>query len=88
MKTTLEIPDGLMRDLKEKAAREGKTMSELVEGALRTMLEQPPEQKKLPPMPTFDSGGFFMNIDSRAEYLDAMDDDEVELDHGVDDVRR
>ena len=78
MKTTLEIPDGLMRDLKARAARDGKTMSELVESALRTFLEERPEQKPLPPMPTWNSGGFLMNIDSRAEYLDALDDDETD----------
>ncbi len=86
MKTTLEIPDGLMRELKAKAAREGKTMSELVESALRTLLEQPPLQKKLAPMPTFDSGGFFVNIDSRAEYLDALDEADSEREGA--DVRR
>ncbi len=75
MKTTLEIPDGLMRDLKAKAARDGKTMSELVESALRTLLEERSDARPLPPLPTFHSGGFLMNIDSRAEYLDAMDDE-------------
>jgi hypothetical protein len=82
MKTTLEIPDHLMRGLKERAARDGKTMSELVEGALRTLLEEKPEAKELPPMPTFNSGGFLLNIDSRAEWYDQIEDDEA------DDVRR
>jgi hypothetical protein len=84
MKTTLEIPEGVMRELKAKAARDGKTMSELVEAALRTFLDERPERTALPPMPTFRSGGFLMNIDSRAEYLDALDDDDPEKD----DVRR
>jgi len=75
MKTTLEIPDGLMRELKARAARDRKTMSELVESALRTLLEEKAAPKPLPPMPTFDSGGFLVNIDSRAEYLDALDDE-------------
>jgi plasmid stability protein len=75
VKTTLEIDEGVMRDLKARAARDGKTMSELVEAALRALLEEKPAAYELPPMPTFDSGGFLMNIDSRAEYLDAMDDE-------------
>ncbi len=75
MKTTLEIDEGVMRELKARAARDGKTMSELVEAALRALLEEKPVTKDLPPMPTFRSGGFLMNIDSRAEYLDAMDDE-------------
>lgn len=81
MKTTLEIPDHLMRELKARAARDGKTMSELVESALRTLLEQKPEAKELPPLPTFNSGGFLVNIDSRAEWYDQIEDEE-------DDVRR
>jgi hypothetical protein len=78
MKTTLEIPDGLMRELKARAARDGKTMSALVETALRTLLAESPARKELPPLPTWNSGGFLMNIDSRAEYLDALDDEEGE----------
>lgn len=83
MKTTLEIDEGVMRRLKQRAAQEGKTMSELVESALRTLLEVRPVATPLPPLPTFHSGGFLVNIDSRAEYLDALDD---ELEGG--DVRR
>lgn len=75
MKTTLEIDEGVMRDLKARAARDGTTMSELVESALRALLEERPAAKELPPLPTWNSGGFLMNIDSRAEYLDAMDDE-------------
>jgi plasmid stability protein len=80
MKTTLEIPDHLMRELKARAARDGKTMSELVESALRTLLEQKPETKDLPPLPTWNSGGFLVDIDDRNALYDAMDED--------DDVRR
>jgi hypothetical protein len=81
MKTTLEVPDHLMRELKARAARDGKTMSELVESALRTLLEEKPPAKELPPLPTFNSGGFLVNIDSRAEWYDQIEDED-------DDVRR
>ena len=36
MKTTLNIPDAVMAELRREAARQGRTMSELVEAALRT----------------------------------------------------
>ncbi len=89
MKTTLEIPDTLMRELKQRAAREKKTMSELVESAIRTLLEEKPAPAKLPPMPTFHSGGFFINIDSRAEWYDQIDELDRELDRDEKDhVRR
>ena len=52
MKTTLQIDDGVMRDLKMRAAREGRTMSELVEkprcGASSTSVRP---TKDLPPLP-------------------------------------
>ncbi len=82
MKTTLEIPEQLMRDLKERAAREGTTMSELVEMALRSLLERRPAAGELPPLPTWNSGGVLVNIDNRAEWYDEVDDS------GADDVRR
>jgi plasmid stability protein len=51
MKTTLQIDDGVMRDLKIRAARDGRTMSELVETALRRLLEERPAEKDLPHLP-------------------------------------
>jgi Arc/MetJ family transcription regulator len=38
MKTTLNIDDTVMAELKREAARQGRTMSELVETALRLLL--------------------------------------------------
>jgi hypothetical protein len=83
MKTTLEIDEGVMRSLKEKAARDGKTMSELVERALRTMLAEKPPAKELPPLPTWDLGPL-INVDSRAEWYDQIEEGEEDRD----DVRR
>jgi plasmid stability protein len=51
MKTTLNIENGVMRSLKMRAAREGRTMSELVETALRRLLDEQPVEKDLPPLP-------------------------------------
>lgn len=76
MKTTLEIDEGVMRELKRRAAEEGTTMSELVEGALRVFLRPPASAKPLPPLPTFDGGRQLMDLDSRASWLDALDGDD------------
>lgn len=56
MKTTLVIDDGVMRRLKVEAARQGRTISQLVEAALRTFLDQArrPAQD-LPALPAFSS---------------------------------
>ena len=51
MKTTLQIDDGVMRELKMRAARDGRTMSELVEAALRRLLDERPPDKDLSPLP-------------------------------------
>ena len=36
MKTTLDLPDDLMREVKVRAAREGKKMKDLLAAAIRT----------------------------------------------------
>jgi len=51
VKTTLQIDDGVMRELKMLAAREGRTLSDLVEAALRSLLDRRPEERDLPPLP-------------------------------------
>ncbi len=73
MKTTLNISEPVMRRLKEEAARQGKTMSELVETALRGLLDRRPEDRKLPPLPTFNSGGAKVDIADRAALYEAME---------------
>lgn len=80
MKTTLEIDEGVMRALKARAARDGKTMSELVERALRALLEERPVPlRELPPLPTWELGPL-VNVDSRAEWYDQLEDDREEGD--------
>jgi hypothetical protein len=46
MKTTLNIDDKVMADLKREAARQGRTMSELVETALRPCCSPNADGKK------------------------------------------
>jgi plasmid stability protein len=65
MKTTLNIDDTVMAELKREAARQGRTMSELVETALRLMLRKRPKQEGIPPLPTFDGGRELVDIADR-----------------------
>jgi Ribbon-helix-helix protein, copG family len=74
MKTTLNIDDTVMAELRREAARQGRTMSELVETALRLLLRAQRKQASLPPLPTFDSGGMLVDIADRDALYDAMDD--------------
>jgi hypothetical protein len=55
MKTTLIIPDALMRQLKRRAVQRGATLSAVVAEALRRGLEEP-RAVKLPPLPAHAMG--------------------------------
>ena len=73
MKTTLNISDVTMGQLRREAARQGRTMSELVEAALRALLQPRGSKVELPPLPAFRSGGARVNIANRDALYDVMD---------------
>jgi len=73
MKTTLNIDDQVMIALKREAARQGKTMSELVETALRLLLRAPRKRGELQPLPTFDGGASRVDIADRDALYGAME---------------
>jgi hypothetical protein len=74
MKTTLNIDERVMIELKREAARQGRTMSELVETALRLFLRSPRRKEALPPLPSFRSGGAFVDVANREALYEAMED--------------
>ena len=77
MKTTLNIDDSVMQRLREEAARRGTTMSALVEAGLRRVLApEVAEPDDLPPLPTWNSGGFLVDISDRDALYRAMEEDE------------
>ena len=73
MKTTLNIDDSVMVRLKREAARTGRTMSDLVETALRQLLRTRRDREPLPPLPTFNSGGALVDIADREALYRAME---------------
>jgi plasmid stability protein len=73
MKTTLNIDDDVMVRLKREAARQGRTMSEMVETALRGLLQSRKNPAKLAPLPTFNSGGALIDIADREALYQAME---------------
>jgi hypothetical protein len=73
MKTTLTISDTVMAQLKLEAARQGRTMSELVETALRTLFQSPKNKPRPAPLPTFRSGGALVDISDRDALYQAME---------------
>jgi hypothetical protein len=75
MKTTLNIDDTVMNRLRQEAARQGRTMSELVEAALRLLFHSARQSKKrkLRPLPTFNGGKPRVDIADRDALYDFME---------------
>jgi len=73
MKTTLNIDETVMAQLKREAARQGRTMSELVETALRGLFQSRQKKGQLPPLPKFRSGGALVDIADREALYHAME---------------
>jgi len=73
MKTTLNIDDKVMVELKREAVRQGRTMSEMVESALRLLLRSQRKRQKIGTLPTFYSGGALVDIADRDALYQAME---------------
>ena len=79
MKTTLNIDDGVMRQLKAAAAQRQTTMSALVEAGLRRILAEPThgDAQSQPPtrLPTWRSGGLRVDIADRHALYRALEEE-------------
>ena len=74
MKTTLNIDDTVMDRFRRESARTGRTMSELVEMALRQFLERRTAAPDLSPLPRFDSGGALVDVADREALYRVMEE--------------
>lgn len=73
MKTTLNIDETVMTELKREAARQGRTMSEMVETALRGLLREQRQPAEVTPLPVFHSGGETVDVADREALYEAME---------------
>ena len=73
MKTTLSIDDRVMAQLKRESARQGRTMSELVETALRLLFQARKPRPELPTLPTMKSGGALVDVADREALYQSME---------------
>jgi predicted transcriptional regulator len=74
MKTTLNIDDKVMRELKSMAAKKKKTMSELVEAALRHfMYAKSRDRSEVRELPAFHGGKPPVSIADRDALYDRME---------------
>ncbi|MBV9343073.1 MAG: hypothetical protein JO159_19575 [Acidobacteria bacterium] len=74
MKTTLNIDDTVMAQLKREAVRQRRTMSELVETALRMLFRASKRQGRVPPLPLFRSGGTLEDVADRDALYRVMEE--------------
>jgi len=73
MKTTLEIDVQVMVRLEAEAARQGRTISALVEAALRLLLDSKPEAPPPPEPPKARMGRPRVDVADRDALYDAME---------------
>lgn len=73
MKTTLNIDDSVMAQLKRESVRQGRTMSDLVETALRLLFQPKKDGRVTRELPTFNSGGTLVDIEDREALYHAME---------------
>jgi hypothetical protein len=78
MRTTVRLDDQLLTAAKEHAARTGRTLTALLEDALRAFLalENRPEERRSRKLPTYGEGGLQpgVDLDNSAGLQDLMDD--------------
>lgn len=73
MKTTLIIDDSVMKQLKHEAAKQKRTISELVESSLRSLLRPAKPSPKMKPLPVFKGGGALVDAADRDSLYQAME---------------
>ena len=77
MRTTVDIPEELLREAKERAARNGRTLGQVVEDALRSSFQRLDAVSDRAPvaLPTFRGGGLQpgVDLDDSAALLDVME---------------
>ena len=72
MKTTLNLDDTVMAELRQEAARQKRPMSELVETALRNLFRSRRQEVDVPPLPVFHGGGAMVDVADRDALYQAM----------------
>ena len=76
MRTTIHLPDALLAQAKKMAAESNRTLTSVIEEALRTLLSRPrPGRQKHAELPTFGDGGTQpgVDLDDSAALLDRLE---------------
>ena len=75
MRTTMNLPDGLLEQVRARAAESGRTTTSLVEEALRLLLQTPSGDLPARSLPTFGKPGgvILVDLEDRDAVWAAMD---------------
>ena len=75
MRTTINLDDDLLRDAKQHAAATGRTLTAVIEDALRAQLSPRAGRRRPLELPTFSGNGLQpgVDLDSNAALLDLME---------------
>lgn len=80
MRTTVRLPDDLMKEVKRHAVETGRTLTEVIEDALRAALarEEGGVVREPVALPTYGTGGVLpgVDLDDTASLLELMEGDE------------
>jgi hypothetical protein len=77
MRTTIDVDTDLLRRLRAQAHRQGVSLKEALNGALRRGLDQPESRAEPYTCPTFDLGTPLRPLDRALALVDALEDEEV-----------
>ena len=78
MKTTINMPDSLYAELKQKAAAEGRTVTSLLQQAVRAAVSDSARVDDAPPLPTWSGGsgaGYLVDLADTDAVWNALDDE-------------
>ena len=78
MRTTVDLPDDLLAEAKQRATREGRSLSDVVGDAVRSSFARAEAaDREQVPLPTFGEGGLQpgVDLDDSAALVDLMERD-------------
>jgi hypothetical protein len=75
MRTSMNLPDALLEAARERAKHEGRTVTSLMEEALRRLLEAQPTSVSPPELPTWKGGRLLIDLNDKDALWEILDAD-------------
>lgn len=73
----MNLPDSLLEAARERARAEGRTVTSLMEEALRSLLADDVQPAQAPELPTWSGGRLLVDLDDKAAVWEILDADDV-----------